>query len=328
MGSQVVGALEVGGTHVTAALVDPAAGSVLPGSLHRRTLDAQGGAAEIVRDMAAVATTAASSLTQSPAALMWGVALPGPFDYERGVGDFDGVGKFQALRGLDVAALLCDAGLGRPGRLRFVNDTLAFALGEWATGAAQGYDRVVAVTLGTGVGSAFLVGGSPVTCGTGVPPGGQLHRLQIDGQPLESTVSRAAIRTCYARLAGAPRGGGVEHSAERSPATDAMSTSLDVEQIANLAAQGDRSAGAAMRQPLRSLGAVLAPWVTAFGADVLVVGGSIARSWSVVAPALTEGLREGPPGCVPSAMACQLTRARHLRTSALVGAAAWAVKSG
>jgi glucokinase len=325
MGSRPVGALEVGGTHVTAALVDAVAGSVLPGSLHRRALDAQAGAVEIVHDMAAAAAAAAAAAdrTQSRTALTWGVAMPGPFDYERGVGDFDGVGKFEALRGVDVAALLRDAGVGCSGRLRFVNDALAFALGEWTTGAAQGYDRVVAVTLGTGVGSAFLVGGAPVTQGDGVPPGGQLHLLQIDGQPLEHTVSRAAIRARYARLAGVSGGDGRVRADGQDCAVGDVTSVLDVQQIARLAAHGDRAAQGSVSQPLRSLGAVLGPRVSAFGADVIVVGGSITRSWDVVGPALQDGLR----GALPSAVACPLTPARHLDTSALVGAAAWAVRS-
>lgn len=323
MGTQLVGALEVGGTHVTAALVDPGAGSVLPGSLRRRALDAQGGAVEIVHDMAAAAAAASAALTPPRTALTWGVAMPGPFDYERGVGDFEGVGKFQALRGLDVAALLCEAGVGRPGQLRFVNDALAFALGEWAAGAAQGYDRVVAVTLGTGVGSAFLVGGIPVTHGAGVPPGGQLHLLQIDSRPLERTVSRAAIRTGYARLVTAPHAGGRDRTAGRGAAGGVVTSTPDVQQIARLAGRGDWAARESITKPLRSLGAVLGPWVSAFGAQAIVVGGSIARSWDVVGPALQEGLQEALPSAVP----CALTPARHVGTSALVGAAGWAVRS-
>lgn len=41
---------------------------------------------------------------------------------------------------------------------------------------------------------------------------------------------------------------------------------------------------------LHALGATMAPWLDRFGASALVVGGSIAGSWDVLAPALTAGL--------------------------------------
>ena len=43
----------------------------------------------------------------------WGVAIPGPFDYERGIGLFADVGKFEALCGVDVREALA-AGLPGP----------------------------------------------------------------------------------------------------------------------------------------------------------------------------------------------------------------------
>ena len=54
----------------------------------------------------------------------------------------------------------CPAG---PGSLCFSNDASAFGVGEWLIGAARGTTRCVAVTLGTGVGSAFLDRGTAST---------------------------------------------------------------------------------------------------------------------------------------------------------------------
>jgi glucokinase len=71
-------------------------------------------------------------------------------------------------------------------------------LGEWVAGAARGYARVVAITLGTGVGSAFLDAGTVVSSGPTVPPNGDVYRLFINGCPLEQAVSNRAIVASYA----------------------------------------------------------------------------------------------------------------------------------
>ena len=88
-----------------------------------------------------------------------------------------------------------------PSAVRFLNDADAFGVGEYAVGAARGHDRAVCITLGTGVGSAFLDRGRPVNSGPTVPPDGSIHLVVHDGRPIEETVSRRAIRTAYATSA-------------------------------------------------------------------------------------------------------------------------------
>jgi glucokinase len=75
-----------------------------------------------------------------------------------------------------------------------VHDTEAFLRGEWISGAAVGTERCAALTIGSGIGSAFLAQGREMREGPGLPPDRRIHRLHIDGAPLEHTVSRRAIR--------------------------------------------------------------------------------------------------------------------------------------
>jgi glucokinase len=284
----VIPVLELGGTHVTAALIDIDAWRVVPSSDARRDVNAAGSADELVAALVDAATA-----LQFPNGSLWAVALPGPFDYARGVGDFSGVGKFDALRGVALGELLRTA-LGA--RMSFVNDAEAFALGEWVAGAAQGHQRSICVTLGTGVGSTFLIDGVAQHEGPGVPPEGRLDLLEVDERPLEDTVSRRAIRARYAA---------------RDPA-------LDVREIAALARSGDQAATRAMAEPLRTLGQVLAPRVVEFGATILVVGGSIALAWDVIERPLQQGLADMIPSWMSS---FHLARAERLEDAPLIGAA-------
>lgn len=289
--------LDIGGTHVTAALVDLATNRPLPSSVIRRPLGSDGAAAGILD---AIALTALELPTEHR--LSWGVAMPGPFDYATGIGRFKGIGKFESLSGVDVGAGLRRRLAHRAERLRFLNDADAFAIGEYHAGAAAGHDRVLCLTLGTGVGSSFLRSGLPVHDGPQVPPEGHVHRLTVGGRPLEDLVSRRAIRAHYARLAAA--------SDDRAR--------LDVHEIAALAIEGAPAAVQAFRYAFDTLGQALGPWVDRFGATAVVVGGSMAQSWNLIHPALSAGL------VLTGGTAARVLPARQPAEAPLIGAAHWA----
>ncbi len=275
--------LEIGGTHVTAAIVDPDSGRIA-GQPTRHALDAQGSAADILSTIVAAGRT----LAAAPGA-RWGVAIPDPFDYIRGIGHFAGVGKFAALRGVDVSAALQR---GLCGQFSFGNDADAFILGEWHHGAARGSARCVGITLGTGVGSGWLVDGRIVDSGPGVPPGGRAHRLTVDGVGLEERMSRRAVRSAYARATGDDR--------------------ADVRVIAERARAGDRQAVAVLSAAVWWLGRALGPALQAFAADAVVIGGAMAGSWDL----FEDWFRAGGGAGLPP-----LRLARRPAEAALLGAA-------
>ncbi|MEO7260894.1 MAG: ROK family protein [Jatrophihabitantaceae bacterium] len=255
--------LEVGGTHVTAGWVRPEGWQV--SGLTRAPLPAGGTAEQLIAALAG----AGAGLGAEPGAA-WGISMPGPFDYVRGVAHYAGVGTFEALAGVDVRSALHQALPHQPGSLCFSNDASAFLVGEWLIGAARGATRCVAVTLGAGVGSAFLDRGNVIGTGSSVPPLAELRLLSHAGRPLEEWVSRRAIRAAFASAGG--------------PDT------LDVKEIAELARAGDQVAAAAFDGALKVLGEVLGPWLERFGADLLVIGGSISRSWDLIERPLRSGL--------------------------------------
>lgn len=186
--------------------------------------------------------------------------------------------KFEALYGVDVGAAIL-AGLDQPAAsIRFVNDADAFAIGEWAAGGARGAERVVCITLGTGIGSAFLDRGAVVSDDPGVPPEGRAHLLTIDGKPLEDTVSTRAIVRRVAELQGASVG-----------------RDTDVRQLADRVRAGDSQVWEVFGDAFGALGRALAPYLRRFEASVLVVGGSMAQSWDLVEPHLVGGLLAAEP---------------------------------
>ncbi|TRV80982.1 ROK family protein [Streptomyces sp. 130] len=293
--------LEIGGTHVTAAVLDTASARPAAQAVVRRPVPADAPAGELLDAIAAV-----GAQVDAPAGAHWGVAIPGPFDYETGVGRFRGIGKFESLHGVDVGAGLLVRLPGAPRRISFVNDADAFALGEYRAGAAAGRRRVLCVTLGTGVGTSFLDDGRPVLGGPDVPPGGRAHRLTIDGLPLEEVVSRRAIRRLYASTAALPGDGDLP----------------DVHEIAAAARGGDGPALHTLRYCFGALGRALAPWCERFRPDLMVVGGSMTGSWDLLGPAVREGIASGGPGTAPPAVTAQ-----RPADAPLIGAAHWTLRA-
>jgi glucokinase len=263
-----VAVLEIGGTHAIASWVELPDYAVRPAGRIEVRANA---AADVLLDSFGQCVR---SLGRLGGAVL-SVAMPGPFDYAAGIGRFAGVGKFDALNGVDVRAGLAARLADAPTRITFLNDASAFGLGEWRIGAGRGAARVVVITLGTGIGSAFVDCGRLVTHGPDVPPEGHVYLLTVDGRPLESLVSRRAILARY-------RVGGGDARA-------------DVAEIAERAADGEPIAQDAFAGPLRLLGAVLAPWLRRFAAEVLVVGGGMSRSWSLVETALRGGFGDADP---------------------------------
>src|SRR6185503_1143902 len=131
----------------------------------------------------AVVAQLADTARKLPLANGLAIALPGPFDFATGVAWYRGQDKFDQLYGYNLGdSLREELALDR---LMFMNDAEAFAVGEWTAGEVRGVERCVGVTIGTGVGTAFLADGHVVREGDTVPPGGELYRTQYDGKPLE-----------------------------------------------------------------------------------------------------------------------------------------------
>jgi glucokinase len=294
-----VGVLAVGGTHVTSGLASRHDAALVLANISLRKLDSAAGPEELLGELAA-----AMAEVDAPPGTPWGIAMPGPFDYKRGVGLFEGVGKFEALYGVDLGSGL-QARLPDPAApIAFVNDADAFAIGEWGYGVAAGADRCAGITLGTGVGSAFLDRGSPVTDGPDVPPQGRAHYLKIGSRDLEDVVSRRAILARY-----------------RSRGDEADSPRLDAREVFDRARRGDDWAAQVLNDAFEALGVALAPWLTRFQASVVAFGGAMTGSWDLVHAPIERGLATaGAPEDIALLLSADTER------SALLGAATSAAR--
>lgn len=157
---QVVAALDVGGTSIKSGVVrgdtgdDPVVelGPTLP------TL-AQSDAATTLARLAEMVDAA---LTLDGDSIGLAIAICGPFDLDAGESRMRGVAKFEDIYGIDLRAVLRERTRIGERPIRFARDAESAGTGEALAGAGRGIDRVLTITLGTGMGTCVTDHAWPV----------------------------------------------------------------------------------------------------------------------------------------------------------------------
>ena len=152
MNNSLVLGVDIGGSHITSALVDIYTGSILRESYVRKHVDSHQQADKII-----YAWSEAIKESFSLAGLevgKIGIAMPGPLDYELGVCWIKDQDKYEHLYGLNVKELLAEQLGITTADIRIMNDACCFLQGEVLGTLDNDYNTVMGFTLGTGLGSA------------------------------------------------------------------------------------------------------------------------------------------------------------------------------
>lgn len=157
MGDQsIILGVDIGGSHITAALVNLDNHRVIESSWRRSKIQSAGTAEEVINGWSQVLEE--SLLSESNSGKIC-IAMPGPFDYGNGISLMSGQGKYDALYGFNVKeALLQKLGV-LASDILFVNDATCFLQGEASEGQGKGHSNILGFTLGTGFGSATFKDG-------------------------------------------------------------------------------------------------------------------------------------------------------------------------
>ncbi len=223
-----------------------------------------------------------------------GVGFPGPFDYAAATSLM--THKLACLRGLDLRAELrrrVPALASVP--MHFAHDVHTFLLGEAWRGAARSHGRVVAITIGTGLGIGFMADGVIVHDGRGGPLK-SLYRTPCRGRILEDFVSRRGLTEAYRGRRG---------------------EAIDPREIEQRARAGDRAALRVYEEMGDVLGEHARPLLEEFGAECLVLGGRISKAFDLFAGTLRKRL-EGLPALRGAAGAALIDEAALLGAARLV----------
>lgn len=283
MEKPVVLGIDIGGSHITAALVDLDTRTIVPGSGKRKSVNAQDQAENIFDSWCTVISEAFETLDVKEKKI--GIAMPGPFDYETGVSLIQDQDKFKSLYKLNLKNEIADRLAIDAESIRFINDAASFLQGEQFGGAARGYNNVIGLTLGTGLGSAV--------CFNGTAEDADLWNSPFKDGIAEDYLSSRWFTTRFEELTG-EKAEGVKEILQM------IEHSTPIKQL--------------FTEFSRNLAAFLVPLVQKHGSEVIVVGGNISNASERFVPELLA--------CLSAAEVFAEVRIANLKEDAsLIGAA-------
>ena len=271
---------DIGGSHITAVAVNMDTHKIIEGTRAESPVDNKAEADAILR----VWSEALLKVLQKvPVFRLRGIgfAMPGPFDYVKGICLIRGVPKYEKLYGVNVgSAISSRLGLPCDCRVRFMNDASSFAVGEAWAGKAMNYKKMMAVTLGTGFGSAFVDDRIPVVEGDSVPEMGCVYHLPFGKGIADDYFSTRWFTTRYKEITN-------EVAAGVKEVAEAAKSSAEVMAIFN--------------EFGTNLGNFLSPWLDKFGAEIVVMGGNISNAYHLFGPAFEKEVKRAG-GDIPIAI--------------------------
>lgn len=244
-------ASDIGGTHITSAIVDCSNWTIIHHTINRLHLNSDLDAKSIFQSWT---SNMQHTLTQFPQGVDGiGIAIPGPFDYEKGISLIQNQGKYESLYNIDITAGI-NANLPKAYTLKYINDAAAFLQGEVFAENLDHKSKVLGITLGTGLGSAVW------ECGQKSFDANLWNSPYKDSIFEEYLVTRW-FTTRFKELSGHEEKGFKEIK-EKHMGTEALHT--------------------LMQEYSQSLLDFLAFFSKKYGTLSFVIGGSIAKAWDFI----------------------------------------------
>lgn len=251
--------IDIGGSHLTAALVNELTRKFVPDSYTRLRVNSAGTADEIINTWVTAIQDIFKNYPVHTQKI--GLAMPGPFDYENGISLITGLDKYEALFKLNIKELLASRLNIPTASILMMNDAACFLRGEVYYGAAKGYTDAIGITLGTGTGSASHHNGITLDVNLGPSP-------FMDSIADEYFSTRWFVKR-YNQLTG--------------------ETVKDVKALTELY-QTDEIVKSILNEFVKNLVVFLEGFVKAEKPQVIVMGGNIAQSSTLFVDDLVAGL--------------------------------------
>lgn len=263
----IIGA-DIGGSHILSAVVDTDSFSILEQTRAKAEVEHTGTVDEIMTEWSNALN---KTLKSSPSNVEGiGFAMPGPFDYRKGVGLYDGTNeKFCMLKNKKIDEELKGYLTEQDIQMRFLNDATSFAVGVSWFGESKNCDRSIAITLGTGFGSAYIENGIPVVHRDDLAPQGCFWHLPFKEGIADDYFSTRWFVNEYEELKGISKAGVKEIADEAAHDGDVLSLFV---------------------QFGKNLGQFFIPWLQKFPAEMIVMGGNISNAYNLFGPAMEEEL--------------------------------------
>ncbi|MFF5379490.1 ROK family protein [Pedobacter suwonensis] len=252
--------VDIGGSHITAALVDLETRTLMENSIKRSPVNSQENKEVILSAWCDIINKAFQEIKNGSRNV--GIAMPGPFNYKEGISLIKDQDKFKSLYQVNVKEELAkrlDIALEN---IHFINDAAGFLQGEVFAGAAKGNVNVLGLTLGTGLGSSLCLNDKAYDADLWNSP-------FLDGIAEDYLSTRWFVKR-FKQLSGE-----------------------EVEGVKELVGMVESNHFATMvfMEFGYNLAQFLIPVIRTYKINTVIVGGNIAQSFSAFAPELTATLK-------------------------------------
>lgn len=163
-------------------------------------------------------------------------------------------------------------------KVKVGNDANVAALGEMWKGGGRGFDSIVMITLGTGVGGGIIVGGKILTGATGA--GGEIGHTKIRLD--ETEACGCGAKGCLEQYVSAK---GIVRMAKADMRQDSVLskiTDLTAKDVFDAAKEDDEYALSIVDQFALYLGTALANVAHVIDPEAFVIGGGISRAGDII----------------------------------------------
>lgn len=275
--------VDVGGTSVKIGLFTTDGNAVDKWEVKTRK---ENGGANILGDIAAAldAKLAEKNISKEEIEGI-GIGIPGPVTEDGtvlvcvnlGWGEFNVKKEMQRLSGIE--------------NVKVNNDANVAALGEMWQGGGKGYQNIVVVTLGTGVGGGVIYGGKILTGVRGAA--GEIGHMTVDANEPDSC--NCGKHGCLEQFASAT---GIVKEAKRLLAKTDKDTSLkalkniSAKDILDAAKAGDEIALELVEKLGSSLGMILSHVAAVIDPEAFVIGGGVSKAGTILTDVIKKHYEE------------------------------------
>lgn len=247
-------AVDIGGSHITCYEVSDVPKGIIRGvsfksdiTIHRRSKD------DIIDDWCWNIKNCIENVSHFDGYIAF--AFPGPFNYQGGTVEAHPNGKFKPLENCNIRQEI-KSRIPDAQKVHFQNDAACFGIGEYYYGTSESIDKALAITIGSGIGSAFVHDGNIINHGNLVPEGGEVYHLKYKDAKAD------------------------DYFSTRWFVNKASDLGVKVKGVKELIEHGDQKITQVIfNEFTQNLIEFLSPLATTFKAQRLVVGGNITKAW-------------------------------------------------
>lgn len=161
------------------------------------------------------------------------------------------------------------------------NDARAAVVGEWKFGSAKGYENVVMVTIGTGIGTGVIIGGRPLY-GQHFRAGSLGGHFIIDYKGRRCTCGNIGCVEAYASSYFLPKI--ISENNLVSEEFRINESHFNFKRIFELSALGNTDAEIIVRECMDAWSAAIVNYIHAYDPQIVILGGGVMNSKEKIIP--------------------------------------------